>query len=112
MHRLGGGRGPLEYFYPYVIFFSFNNLALAEVMFSPAFVGVFVCPSVSWITPKVQHGFERHVLEGWGGGTMNNPLEFGGDPDHNPDSGIFLRIPISLSIKGPISCSFSGSYSI
>ena len=28
---------------------------------------------------------------GVGCGTMNNPLDFGGDPDHDPDSGIFLR---------------------
>ena len=30
---------------------------------------------------------------------MNNPLDFGGDPDHDTDSGIFVMIPISLSIK-------------
>ena len=30
---------------------------------------------------------------------MNNPLDFGSDPDHDLDSGIFLRIPISQNIK-------------
>ena len=52
-----------------------------------------MCLRAKWLAQKVTNRFLlMNFFGAVGGGPRTNRLDFCGDPDHDPDSGIFLRI--------------------